>query len=176
MRKICLNKTAKRISAFAIAAMLIIQIGSMTSSATGNGDVNKDGKASVIDLVAVRKDNVIVENADMNGDNKINGEDYHMIRRAILKVPQNELDGVMEVLDIAMSGTTATVVMKNTSSVWEAENGTVSYTYGAGQTGTFELGSVNPGVTKTYQITVPENGTDITITKVEAEYWSVTVK
>lgn len=176
MRKIHLNKVVKRISIFAISAMLIVQIVPMTSSAAGNGDVNGDNKTSVKDLVAVRKDGVITEKADMNGDGNINGEDYYLIRKAILKAPQNELDGVMEVLDIEISGTSVTVIMKNTSSVWEAESGTVSYTYGEGQTGTFELGTVKPGVTKTYQITVPENVTEITVTSIIADYWSVTVK
>lgn len=159
-----------------IPMQLIVQSVPMTLSAAGNGDVNGDNKTSVIDLIVARKDGVNIEKADMNDDGNINGEDYHLIRKEILKAPQNELDGVMEVLDIEISGTSVTVIMKNTSSVWEAESGTVSYTYGEGQTGTFELGTVKPGVTKTYQITVPENVTEITVTSIIADYWSVTVK
>lgn len=175
MSKIHLNKIVKKFFILGISVMLATQIASMASSAAADGDVNGDGTISVIDLVAAREDNVTTEQADLNDDGKVNGEDYHMIREGILNAPQ-ELDGVMEVLDITISGTNATVIMKNTSSVWEAEGGSVIYTYGGSQQAAFELGNVKPGVTKTYQITVPENVTEITVTKVEAEYWSATVK
>ncbi len=174
MRKVHF-KGIKIISVVAIAAVLALPIISITSNAAADGDINGDNKTSVSDLIAARKDGVSLDKADMNGDKRIDGEDYHMIRKAILKAPE-AVDGVMEVLDIAKSGNTATVIIRNTSSVWEAESGTVTYTYEDNQTGTFDLGTVKPGVTKTYQITVPAGVSDITVTSIEAEYWSVTVK
>ena len=182
MRKIHLNKVVKRISVFAISAMLIAQVVPMASSASATGDVNGDGKMSVIDLVTARKDGVTTEMADMNGDGKINGEDYHMMRKAILNGSQNELDGVMEVLDIvssediAISGNIATVIMKNTSSAWEAENVVVTYTVNGGPDQTFNLGTVKPGVTKTFQIENVTESATVTVTNVTADYWSVAVK
>ena len=44
MRKIHLNKVVKRISVFAISAMLTAQVVPMASSASATGDVNGDGK------------------------------------------------------------------------------------------------------------------------------------
>lgn len=147
------------------------------------GDLNGDGRIAAEDMTVLRRallgisDGYEEETLDINLDGTVDIRD--LVALATIIAGDGKTDGVLTVQSVTLSGTTVTLSVQNTSTVWET--GTDSYVEltcldetgkvcGAARA---RLGVVAPGATKTVQCTVTPGTAAVKAAGIVANYWSV---
>ena len=147
------------------------------------GDLNGDGRMAAEDLAVLRRallgisDGYEEEMLDINLDGTVDIRD--LVALATIIAGDGKTDGVLTVQSVTLSGTTVTLSVQNTSTVWESDADSYVALTCLDETGTVlgaaraKLGIVAPGATKTVQCTVTSGTAAVKVTGIAANYWSV---
>lgn len=147
------------------------------------GDLNSDGSVNAEDRTVLQRallgisDAYTEETLDINLDGTVDIRD--LVALETLLAGDGRTDGVLTVQSVTLSGTTVTLTVQNTSTVWES--GADSYVVltcldGAGTAlGAVQakLGAVAPGATKAVQCTAISGTAAVKAAGIAANYWSV---
>ncbi len=171
------------------------------------GDANGDGVADDEDLDLLQRhlngwpveiDTAAVE---MNGDGKLNNKDLGLLQRylngwdvqppttkptepeqpsVVLPAEGDSLDKRIKLGKVTLSGQTVTMVIRNTSSAWEAEDGVLEYTcYDENNlpllVSQIKFGSIWLKSEKTCTFDIPVGTVKVELTDIQVDYWSVPV-
>ena len=143
------------------------------------GDLNGDGRMAAEDLAVLRRallgisDGYEEETLDINLDGTVDIRD--LVALATIIAGDGKTDGVLTVQSVTLSGTTVTLSVQNTSTVWESDADSYVALTCLDETGTVlgAAGVVAPGATKTVQCTVTSGTAAVKATGIAANYWSV---
>ncbi len=151
------------------------------------GDLNGDGRIAAEDMTVLRRALLGISdgneeetrdiNLDINLDDTVDIRD--LVALATIIAGDGKTDGVLTVQSVTLSGTTVTLSVQNTSTVWETGADSYVALTCLDETGTVlgaaraKLGVVAPGATKTVQCTVTSGTAAVKAAGIAANYWSV---
>ena len=166
-----------------LCLLLLLWVPASAASLRLTGDLDGNGSVDGADMTVLRRALLGVSEAyaeealDLNLDGTVDIRDLVALQAMVSG--DGKTDGILTVQSVTLSGTTATLTVTNTSTVWETDAASyVALTCldGAGMPiGTVQakLGVLAPGATKTVQCTAVSGSAAVKAAGIAADYWSI---
>ena len=157
------------------------------------GDANVDNICDVRDLVAAKRKGVYTQvsaqyGADMDGDMEVTEVDYKLMRKLLVDEPlvlpeaDEYVNKYVKISKVDLVDNTFSITFTNSSKVWKVgKKSYIEYSYinkdnEVIDTEKISLGAINPSGSVTHKLTIPDGTTNVQMSDLDLDSWSIIVK